>query len=203
MSTTRREQIIRISADLFAQKGYAGTTVREIGNVAGILSGSLYHHFDSKEAIADEILTPYYEGMVDRFRTVANSGRPEPEVLAELILMGYRGIAESPHAVSLITNSGDQLFELERFAHLKKVNEELESIWLRVLRNGIRKGYFKSTIDPRLTWTFIRDALSVTIRWWKPNGKYTIDDIARHYTNMIYGGILAADDGQHARAKER
>src|SRR5262249_57938903 len=45
----RREEILAIAAKIFADKGYASTTVREIADAAGILSGSLYHHFDSKE----------------------------------------------------------------------------------------------------------------------------------------------------------
>jgi len=49
----RRADVVRLAGELFAQKGFRATTVREIADAAGILSGSLYHHFDSKESIAD------------------------------------------------------------------------------------------------------------------------------------------------------
>src|SRR6266487_949837 len=53
----RRAHLVALAGELFAQKGYRATTVREIADAAGILSGSLYHHFDSKESIGDEILS--------------------------------------------------------------------------------------------------------------------------------------------------
>ena len=46
--TTRREELLAIAASLFAERGFKNTTVRDIADAAGILSGSLYHHFDSK-----------------------------------------------------------------------------------------------------------------------------------------------------------
>ncbi len=47
----RRDEILAIAAQLFAERGFAATTVREIADAAGILSGSLYHHFDSKASM--------------------------------------------------------------------------------------------------------------------------------------------------------
>src|ERR1700744_4497599 len=55
----RRGGMRRRAGELFAEKGFRATTVREIADAAGILSGSLYHHFDSKESIGDEILSSF------------------------------------------------------------------------------------------------------------------------------------------------
>ena len=53
---------------LFAEKGFRNTTVRDIADAAGILSGSLYHHFDSKESMVDEILLDVPGGAVRAVR---------------------------------------------------------------------------------------------------------------------------------------
>lgn len=47
----RRREIIRLAARLFAQRGYLGTGMRDIADAAGILGGSLYHHFPSKDVL--------------------------------------------------------------------------------------------------------------------------------------------------------
>ncbi len=52
---TRRRQILEIAAQLFAKKGYRGTSMREIGEHAGVLGGSLYHHIKSKDALFVEL----------------------------------------------------------------------------------------------------------------------------------------------------
>jgi TetR/AcrR family transcriptional regulator, cholesterol catabolism regulator len=51
----RRRQIVEIAAQLFAQKGYRGTSMRDIGEQAGMLGGSLYHHIKSKDVLFVEL----------------------------------------------------------------------------------------------------------------------------------------------------
>jgi TetR/AcrR family transcriptional regulator, cholesterol catabolism regulator len=52
---SRRDQILEIAAHLFAEKGYRGTSMRDIGTRAGVLGGSLYHHIKSKDALFVEL----------------------------------------------------------------------------------------------------------------------------------------------------
>lgn len=47
----RKQQILAVAAKLFSTHGYAGTSIRQIGEEAGVLGGSLYHHIKSKEAL--------------------------------------------------------------------------------------------------------------------------------------------------------
>ena len=51
----RRSEILEIAAQLFARKGYRGTSMRDIGAEAGVLGGSLYHHIKSKDALFVEL----------------------------------------------------------------------------------------------------------------------------------------------------
>src|SRR5436305_11634457 len=64
----RRDEILAIAAQLFAERGFAATTVREIADAAGILSGSLYHHFDSKESMADELVHDMLDRVLAAYR---------------------------------------------------------------------------------------------------------------------------------------
>lgn len=54
-ASDRRRQIFEIAAQLFARKGYRGTSMRDIGEEAGVLGGSLYHHVKSKDALFVEL----------------------------------------------------------------------------------------------------------------------------------------------------
>jgi AcrR family transcriptional regulator len=59
----RRDEILAAAAELFAADGYTNTSMREVA-ASGILAGSLYHHFDSKEAIAVELVEAYHADLV-------------------------------------------------------------------------------------------------------------------------------------------
>jgi AcrR family transcriptional regulator len=74
----RRDEILAAAAGLFAADGYQTTSMREVAAAAGILAGSLYHHFPSKEAIAVELVERYH---ADLERAVRASG-PAPSGLA-------------------------------------------------------------------------------------------------------------------------
>ncbi len=182
----RREELIKIAGDLFARKGFSATTVRGIADEAGILPGSLYHHFDSKEDIARVILTEYYDGMASQCRAIAESDLDPREALAELIRASFRSIATNPQAVGLIQNSGDII---DRF-HVQDTKEELEDIWIEVVNRGIRHRVLRGELHATLVRRFIRDSIAAAVRWWRPDGVLTIDEVAESYIDLIYNGLL-------------
>ena len=62
----RKRQILEIAAQLFAERGYRGTSIREIGNRAGVLGGSLYHHIKSKDSLFVELHNAALDAAADR-----------------------------------------------------------------------------------------------------------------------------------------
>src|SRR5436190_23445522 len=81
----RRAELLLLAARLFAEKGFRATTVRDIADAAGVLSGSLYHHFDSKEAMVDELLGSFLDDLLTRYRAIAAAGDPPRQSLERLV----------------------------------------------------------------------------------------------------------------------
>ncbi len=117
--SARREEILETAADLFASSGLR-TSLREIADKCGILPGSLYHHFDSKEAIIVELVRRYRDEL-DQLSGVASDERPVEERVIEL----GRAIAACAvrHRAALLltlyeppTGAGDELVDLARQA---------------------------------------------------------------------------------------
>src|SRR4051794_27133732 len=97
MNGSRRGEILSIAAAQFAERGVASTTVRDIGAAAGILSGSLYHHFASKEQIVAELLLPVMRRQVEQYHAAVAGDRPAGEVLRTLIGIAVAEAAQTPH----------------------------------------------------------------------------------------------------------
>lgn len=75
--SARRRQILEIAAQLFAKKGYRGTSMRDIGEQAGVLGGSLYHHIKSKDALFVELHNAALDGAEERIaQAVAAQSEP-------------------------------------------------------------------------------------------------------------------------------
>jgi AcrR family transcriptional regulator len=61
---SRRDELLAVAAQLFAERGFAGVTVDDIGAAAGVSGPALYHHFDSKEAMLSEMLIDISEHLL-------------------------------------------------------------------------------------------------------------------------------------------
>jgi acetoacetyl-CoA synthetase len=80
----RREELLEIAAELFAQQGFAGVTVHNLGAAAGVSGPALYHHFDSKEAMLGEMLVGTSHHLLAAARSLHQSLPPD-QLLAGLI----------------------------------------------------------------------------------------------------------------------
>jgi AcrR family transcriptional regulator len=187
---SRRDELLAIAARLFAEKGFRNTTVRDIADAAGILSGSLYHHFDSKESMVDEILSTFQEELFGQYDAILSS--PDLDPLAKLeqaVLVSFDAIDKHHDEVAIYQNDAAYLLTFERFAYLGERNQQSRQVWLTLLRNGIDAGVLRDDLDLELTYRFIRDTIWVAVSWYRPGGRRTHTEIARQYLSILLEGI--------------
>ena len=189
-SSDRRDQILAIAAKLIASRGYSATTVRDIADEAGILSGSLYHHFASKEAILEEILRSFLDGLLVRFESIAAEGGGPRAVLDRLIEYAFGTIERYHDAVGLYQNEASFLGTQPGFEFVLEKGAAIEAIWLGQIQEGQRLGVFRPELDPAITYRFIRDALWSTVGWYRPGGRYTAASISDNFLNLLHNGLL-------------
>ncbi len=161
----RRERILASAAALFARKGVAATTVREIAIDVGILSGSLYHHFESKESMVDEIITSYFEDLRTRYKDVL-AGESDPRTRLHDLIVASLEVAEAhPHATEIYQNDVNYLTQLERFSYLRNAGKEVQN------------------------YRLMRDAVWLSVRWFKPTRDYPIARLAEDCTALFFDGL--------------
>jgi len=108
VSTTgseRRADVVQLAGELFAQKGYRATTVREIADAAGILSGSLYHHFDSKESIGDEILSGFINEVLADYRAAVAEATDPRVALEQIVRTSHSHLASARWTLAALGSS--------------------------------------------------------------------------------------------------
>lgn len=189
---TRRDELLTIAAELFATKGFKNTTVRDIADAAGILSGSLYHHFDSKEAMVDEILSTFQEELFSRYEQILAGSDDARTKLEAGVRVSFEAIDQHPDEVAIFQNEADYLgAEFERFGYLADRNRQSRDFWLTLLTDGVKSGVLRRDLDVELVYRFIRDTVWVAVRWYRPGGKLTHDDVADQYLTILLDGITS------------
>jgi AcrR family transcriptional regulator len=190
-SATRRDELLAITAGLFAKKGFRNTTVRDIADAAGILSGSLYHHFDSKESMVDEILSTFQEELFGQYDEILASDADPRTKLEQAVLVSFEAIDKHHDEVAIFQNDAAYLLTFERFAYLADRNRQSREVWLTLLQGGIDAGVLRDDLDLELTYRFIRDTVWVAVSWYRPGGRRTHTEIARQYLSILLEGIHA------------
>jgi TetR/AcrR family transcriptional regulator, cholesterol catabolism regulator len=185
----RRNELLQLAADLFAERGYKGTTVRDIADEAGILSGSLYHHFDSKESMIDAILSGFVEHMLDRCEGVLGEGGSPAQTFEGLVHVSLEAMGDSRSAILIYQNETSFLIEQPRFYYLRDAHRRFEGIWTGVLEDGIAAGEFRDSIDPKLVYRLIRDTVWGAPRWYQPGSSLKPERIIEQYSAVLIHGV--------------
>ena len=142
-----KDKYLSVAAKLFAQKGFAGVSIRELASAARANSALISYYFGSKEGLYSEVLkiqfAPILE-LIDTFRYGAN----DPEERLYLYARGVMYIHQRfPFVLQLVHN---ELHNPTPFLnsiiveHIKKVRDFL----CTTIQNGIASGHFRQDVDP-------------------------------------------------------
>jgi AcrR family transcriptional regulator len=187
-ASRRRDEILRVAAELFAGKGYEETTIREIGNATGILSGSLYHHFHTKEEMLHDLLKGFVS-MVPDYRAIAGRGEGAKATICAMIDLGLRTSVNNPHIVAITVHERKFLARTQAFAYVQTAWKEMSAIWYGVLQRGVEEGVVRDDLDLHLVLRTINDLIAAAVDWYRPGGRYSIDTIIATQIALIFGGI--------------
>jgi AcrR family transcriptional regulator len=186
---SRRGELLELAATMFAERGLRATTVRDIADSAGILSGSLYHHFSSKEEMVDEVLRGFLDWLFERYREIVDS-EPNPlERLKGLFMTSFEAIEHRHAQVVIYQDEAQRLSSQPRFSYIEDLNKQQRQMWIDVINHGVKQGYFRPDLDVDLVYRFIRDTTWVSVRWYQPGGPLTAVQVGQKYLAIVLGGI--------------
>jgi len=186
---SRRGELLELAAAMFAERGMRATTVRDIADGAGILSGSLYHHFSSKEEMVDELLRGFLDWLFARYREIMDTEANALARLKGLFLASFEAIEHRHSQVVIYQDEAKRLSSQPRFSYIEDMNRRQRKMWVEVLNQGIDEGYFQPDLDVDLVYRFIRDTTWVSVRWYQPGGPLTAQQVGRQYLAIVLGGI--------------
>ena len=186
---SRRDELLAIAATLFAERGFKNTTVRDIADAAGILSGSLYHHFDSKEAMVDELLDTFQTELWKEYDAIEASDMTPRAKLEAVVRASFDAIDHHHSEVAIFQNDALHLATFDRFSYLIERNRKFRALWTGLLEAGVASGELRADLDVALVYRFLRDTVWVAVRWYRPGGALTPADVAEQYLTILLEGI--------------
>lgn len=180
---SRRHQLLRESARLFREKGYDGTSVRDIAQATGLQSGSWVYHFPTKQDILVAVME---QGLVDalaRIEAIAAQELPPRRKFEQLVRTHLDTIlAPGQDFIPVVLYEWRSLEAAAR----KRVTVPLkryEAVWRQAIEALQQTGEWpgRTRIDVLLLF----GALNWMARWYQPGGELDIDTLARECVSFF------------------
>lgn len=191
MVTTRnsREDVVTAAGRLFAERGYHGTSMRDLGRELGLQGSSLYSHVSSKEDLLVEVI----ERGAERFQASAAramTGSDDPQQQLRSLISGHIDVVlDHSDEVKTFLDEARSL-EAPHREQVIAARDGYEQTFRDVIRQGQGTGLYSQDIDPKITAIFILSILNATERWFDHSGPLDRDDLVAEMIDFIERSLM-------------
>ena len=150
ISQDAKDKLLAAGTMMFAAKGFAGVSIRELATAAGVNSSLISYHFGGKEGLYEAVITAQYERLIVKFEAIASSTSSVEEKIrlyADVIRRNHT--EDQPLMARLVQGElSSPTACMEKV--LRKYTFRIAQIVSDVLRQGIQSGSFRQDVDPVL-----------------------------------------------------
>lgn len=187
VETTRRREIEDVASSLFRERGYAGTSVRDIARALDIQGASLYAHVASKQ----DVLRTIVERMAGRFEGAADQAivaldddaSADPASRLEAVVRAHVGVVTGDLERATVFVHEWRSLDGEGRTRMAARRDAYEGRFRAIIADGIETGAFASS-DPTATAAFILTALNGLVTWYRPEGRLRSAEVADLYADL-------------------
>jgi AcrR family transcriptional regulator len=193
----RRATILQVATRRFAEFGFEATTVRQIADDVNILSGSLYHHFATKDEMLHEIVRDAVLQMKDNATRIARAPLDAEHRLVALLLLDLGELTRHQEVHAILSNERRLFRQREEFAYVVQAKRDAYHAWRSVLQEGIDAELFKPDLDIYLTISTIVRMLNTAADWYTNEdasiagavGAYNLDQVIDFHLAFILSAV--------------
>src|SRR5215471_10322847 len=178
----RQQDILKVAAGMFAERGYERTTLEMIADELGLSKPSLYYYMKSKEDVLAHIFREIFQGILDRIQVDVSPDTPAIERLKYLIIVYVTHACAYPegrilflYESQLLSVCNPEMLDL-RDRYQRQVEEAISE--------GIRQGVFHVS-HARLATLALVGALHAIPLWYVPDGPLSPEEIGEYYARIL------------------
>jgi TetR/AcrR family transcriptional regulator, cholesterol catabolism regulator len=187
VATLQREGILQAATRLFSEKGYRGTSMRDLGQALGLHAGSLYVHIKSKEEvlfeICDRIQRVHTEGMAEILASEASA----IEKLRAVARLQMRVIGQYREAAAVYFHEWRSL-DPEHQAAIVAQRDYFEASVRGLIADCVAEGCFRPLDDQLAAVAFV-SVSNWSYQWFSPGGRLSDEEVADRYVDFFLNGF--------------
>ena len=178
-----RDKLIARSAQLFREKGYENTTVRDIAAATGIQAGSWFYHFKTKQDILAAIMEQGMARSLAETEAIAALDLAPRAMLHQLVEVHLHTLlAPDHHFIAVLLYEWRSLDEIAQ-ARIVALKDRYEAVWDKVIAALHQSGEW--AMPSQFDRLLIFGALNWTVQWYKPGSGADVPELARQAMQFI------------------
>lgn len=182
--TERRQQLLTVAKELFAEKGFDGTSIEEIAHRANVSKPVVYEHFGGKEGLYAVVVDRETHQLLDRMVSALHGAHPRAMLeQAAVALLGY--VEESQGGFRILVRDSPVASTTGTFSSLlNDIASQVEHI--------LRKQFTARGYDGKLAAMYAQalvGMVALTGQWWLDARKPKRDEVAAHLVNLAWNGL--------------
>jgi AcrR family transcriptional regulator len=173
---------------MFAEQGFHGTSMRDLGKKLGLMGSSLYSHVVSKDELLVDVVreaSSRFQALADEVATMSGTAN---ERLSRLVHGHLHILVEDPHQARTFLNETRFLPEPERDKAVTMF-DRYQQVFRDVLSSGCAAGEFRSDLNVQLAANLVLSLLNGTQRWFNVDGALSVDSLAMEVHFLLTLGL--------------
>ena len=184
------EFILRTASQIFAEKGYHSTTMRDISRATRLSLAGLYHYCESKEELLFLIQDNCFGRVLERLEERLQHVDDPAGALRVFIENHLSFFAANMAEMKVLSHEGESLAG-EKYEHVAHKKKEYTQRVRQILAELQRQVDAKQKIDLTVATYALFGMLNWIYNWYDPNGNLNVRDLARNFTRLFLGGFLS------------
>jgi AcrR family transcriptional regulator len=195
-----RERLTAAAIELFAQRGFAATGIRDIATAAGLSSSSLYEYITTKDDLLVEIMVTTIQPLVEAGSRLTAAATSPEWLLAALTRNHVWFHATHPHR-TMVTDTELRSLDPVRRETVVVHRDRYESIWRDAVAAGVSAGVF-DVDDVEVCARSLISLCTGIGGWYRPGGRLTIDRLCMTHVDLALAAVRAVRDGSPVRSTD-
>lgn len=194
----RLKQIYKVALVTFSEKGYHGTSLRDIAVAVDIQTPSLYNYFTGKQDLLFRLLKFIMEDLIDRTEKAVFPHTDDPvaalrAAIEVFVLFNVTHVDEAA-----VSDAGLSILSPEQRHEIVLMRDKFDRIYTDTIRVGMEKGAFMY-VDATVTKNMITSACARIYMWYKPSGAYSPQELAQTVSDYLTAGLRRVSEREESR----
>lgn len=199
---SRKNEILECFTDMVALRGYDEVSLKDVADFLGVSKGTIVHHFGSKDRMLELLHANYMTRRLAELRVIFEQIQSPIGRLSAIVHQLMMAERDDRSATVAFGREIVRFAMEDQMKNVRAMRDEYTKMTVDTIKSGVTMGAFK-TDQPEIVALQVFGMCNWTWTWFRPEGKWSADEVAGTFVNTILGGLCRNGVADFAYELER